>query len=101
MKRESLFGYIVDLNCIRSWPLSELFERAGKHTKECALRGKSIESGYAIVCDEQTVAFLDIEATPLILEAISLSKLQIGIAVRVEREMLHDGSMKTILVTES
>ena len=98
-KTETITGYVVDLSCARSWSIDQLWERARKYSRECALKGTAIESGYALVQDDQTLVMLDPEATPLIVDAINLSGIEVGIRLRVERETV-EGKMKTMLVTE-
>ena len=98
-KTERITGYVVDLLCARSWSVDEFWEKARKHTRECALKGAAIESGYALVQDDQTAVMLDPEATPLIIDAISLSNIEIGIRLKVERETV-EGKMRTVLVAE-
>lgn len=84
--QEILEGYIVDLACIRSYSQDECAERASVHTKECALMGHCIESGYGLIDEEGRVHVLDPEATPHLVDVLHRSALDRGIKARVYRE---------------
>lgn len=64
---ETLDGDVVDIACVRKYARSSLAERAREHTRECALMGHCVESGYALVAVNGQVALLDSEATPIVL----------------------------------
>lgn len=98
-KTESLSGYIVDYNCARRWPVDEIFRNARMHSKECSLEGTAIESGFVLVPDPQTILLVDPNATPLIIDILLSSENEIGIQLRIERE-LRDNEMRSVLVTE-
>ena len=97
---EVLEGYVVDIACMRRYPASELAQRGREHTKECALMGHCIESGYGLLQEDGRASVLDTHATPLIVDTLTRSSQQAGIRLRVTRH--RDGSeMKTHSVTES
>lgn len=98
-RTETVAGYVVDLLCVRTWFQDDIWERGRMHTRECALRGCSIESGYALIQDDRSIAVLDPEATPLVVDAIMQSKSEIGIRLRVEREQDGDRA-RSVLVAE-
>lgn len=100
IQTESIVGFVVDMICLREWPVHEIYERASRHERECALQGNHVESGYAIIQDDQVPVFLDPEATPLILEILLEAALDRGLRVRVERELIQN-SMRTVLVSEA
>ena len=97
--RESFEGYVLDLACIRKYPQDELLERAKSHTKDCALMGHCVESGYGLINDEGAARLLDTKATPKILEAVKDSEKDKGIQLRVLREK-KDKEMETKEVEE-
>lgn len=43
---------MVDVACVRKYPRNELLGRARAHSKECALMGHCVESGYGQVRDD-------------------------------------------------
>lgn len=83
--RETLEGYVVDLICLRRYPQGELGERARGHTRDCALHGHCIESGYGLVSEDGRLQLLDPKATPLVVERVSDAEPQHGIFLRAER----------------
>ncbi len=99
VKKEQITGYIVDIHAIREWPRYEYWERARIYPRECNLQGCALESGFAIIEDDQTLILLDTQATSLITDVLSLSRVETGVRLIVEREQ-HNGSMRTVLVTE-
>lgn len=68
---ETLEGYVVDIACVRKFARNALAERAREHTRECALMGHCVESGYALVTAEGEVSILDSKATPLVVDAVN------------------------------
>lgn len=60
--RETVEGYVIDIACLRKYPSSQWLERARVHTRQCAMMGHCVESGYALV-DEGGAALLGDEAT--------------------------------------
>lgn len=90
-------GYVVDIGCLRKYPEEEMLTRAKKHTKQCALDGHCIESGYALVLDSGEKVLLEPAATALVVAAVLLSDREAGITAEVER-ILVDGSMHTTRV---
>lgn len=99
IKKEQITGYLVDIQAIRSWPRYEYWERAKNYPKESNLQGSAIESGYAIIEDDQALILLDAGATTLVKDVLSLSKVESGVRLIIEREQ-YNGIMKTVLVTE-
>ena len=92
--QEVLEGYVVDLGCLRKYSRGELLERARTHTRECALMGHCLESGYGLVDEDGRVSLLDSEATLRVVDAVRSSERRQGIKLRVVRE-LQDGKMQT------
>ena len=98
-RTETLTGHVVDIACIRKYPRDELLERARRHSRDCALMGHCIESGYGIVRDDGSVAPLDNHATPLVVQAASRSPREQGLRLRVKRRAV-DNEMQTRSVDE-
>jgi hypothetical protein len=94
---ETLEGYVVDIICLRKYPVGEYAERAKKHTRACALEGHCVESGFALVGDNGRAALLDPEATVRVVEAVRGSDQEAGIRLRVRREE-QQGEMQTVSV---
>ena len=84
--KETLEGYVVDLACIRKYPQGELLARARAHTRDCALMGHCVESGYGLVDETGRTAALDAAATPLVVEAVQRGDRDRGIRLRATRE---------------
>lgn len=80
-------GYVIDIACVRKNARDDLLEKAETHTKECALTGHCVESGYAVVTDDDRLALLDASATPGIVEVVKHSENDQGHRVRVTRDM--------------
>lgn len=76
-----------------------LLEKAETHTKECALTGYCVESGYAVVTDDDQLALLDASATPEIVEVVKHSEKDQGHRVQVTRDT-EDGEVTTSSVEE-
>ena len=96
---ETLDGYVIDVGCIRKNARDELLDRARTHTRECALMGHCVESGYGIVTDEDRLTVLDSEATPDVVDVVEGSETEEGIRLRVRREE-REGKMETTDVEE-
>lgn len=96
---ETLEGYVIDVGCIRKNSRDELLEKARTHTRECALMGHCIESGYGIVTKDDRLTVLDSEATPKVVDEVEASDTQSGIRLRVQRER-SDEAMETTDVRE-
>ena len=90
---ETLEGYVVDIACLRKYPRAEWYARARAHTRQCALMGHCVESGYGLVSDG-TVALLDHDATPFVVDALHQSTQNAGIRLRVTRRWT-DSEMRT------
>lgn len=97
--RETVEGYVMDGGCIRKNPRDMLLEKAREHTRECALMGHCVESGYGIVTEDDRLTMLDPAATPQVVNVVEASPTQKGIVLRVNRED-HDGKMVTTTVEE-
>lgn len=96
---ETLEGYIVDIACLRRYPRAAWGEKARSHTKECALDGHCLESGFGLVGEDGGVALLESGATPKIIALLDRSARDHGIRARVVREE-HDGDMVTVSAEE-
>ncbi|WP_436927642.1 hypothetical protein [Halosimplex amylolyticum] len=96
---ETLDGYVIDVGCIRKNSRDELLEKARTHTRECALMGHCIESGYGIVTEDDRLTVLDSEATPEVVDEVEASDTESGILLRVQRER-NDEAMETTDVRE-
>ena len=96
---ETLEGYVIDIACVRKNAREELLGKAETHTKECALTGHCIESGYAIVTDDDELALLDASATPDVVQVVRNSDEEQGHRVRVDRTE-QEGEMTTETVEE-
>ena len=96
---EAVEGYVMDAGCIRKNARNDLLEKARGHTRDCALMGHCIESGYGIVTDDDRVTMLDAEATPQVVNVVERSDTEEGIRLRATREE-RDGAMETTDVTE-
>ncbi len=90
---EIIEGYVVDLACIRKYPQAEIIVRARSHTKNCALMGHCVESGYGLVGEDGRISVLDSEATPRVVEALVRSSAETGIKLRVVRERTGEEMM--------
>ncbi len=99
MASETLDGYVIDVGCIRKNARDELLEKARTHSRECALMGHCVESGYGIVTEDDRLTVLDSEATPKIVNTVEGSDTEEGIRLRVQREE-QDGSMETTSIEE-
>lgn len=100
LETEQISGLVVSIYNIRTWPKHEYYERAKVFPRISNLSGAALESGYGILEDTQALVLLDEQATPLVVEVLNLSKIDIGVRLIIVREMLS-GSMKTVLVRES
>jgi hypothetical protein len=94
-----LKGYVVDLACLRKYPRDEWLERARAHTRNCALMGHCVESGYGLVDERGGLAILDSGATQLVVDALRSSPRSEGITLLATRE-LNDEEMRTVRVEE-
>ena len=98
-RREELEGYLVDQACLRKYPQDQLLARAREHTRECALMGHCVESGYGLVDDDGRPLLLEAASTPEVVLAVRDASRDHGIRLRVTREM-EDGEMRTTAVRE-
>lgn len=99
MAEETFEGYLMDVECIRTKPRGDLGKEAEKHTRECALMGHCMESGYGLVDDDGRVLILESEITPDVVEIIEATDRERGIRLRVNRQE-EDGEMRTTHVEE-
>lgn len=96
---ETQEGYVIDGGCIRKNARKELLSKARTHTRDCALMGHCVESGYGIVTEDDRLILLDAEATPNVVDVVEASDTEEGIRLHVQREE-HDGAMETVDVEE-
>ncbi|WP_227356443.1 hypothetical protein [Haladaptatus salinisoli] len=96
---ETVEGYVMDGGCIRKNARDELLENARTHTRDCALMGHCIESGYGIVTDDDRLVMLDPEATRQVVDSVEATEKEEGIRLRVTREA-EDDRMETTAVEE-
>ena len=96
---ETLEGYVVDVGCLRGYARRETLDRARQHRRDCLLMGHCIESGYALVSDDDRVIVLDSEATHRVLQIAHSSRRTKGLKLRVSRTP-RDGAMETVGVEE-
>lgn len=99
VEHEQLEGFVVDQACLRKYPQSELLQRGREHSRECALMGHCVESGYGLVDDAGRTLLLEPASTPEIVQTLRGSKRSGGIRLRVTRDM-QDGEMRTSSVEE-
>lgn len=98
-RKEKLEGYLVDIACLRTAPMSQLGQMAKEHTTVCALMGHCMESGYGLVGIDGNVTLLDPKATPYIVWALMQSSTEKGAWLRVEREQKGE-KMETVSALE-
>ncbi|GAB3833780.1 hypothetical protein [Pontibacter rugosus] len=98
--RETLEGYVVDIACLRTTPVTRIGEAARVHSTACALMGHCIESGYGLVDDNGKITLLDPKATKHVIEALVKTSKEKGARLRVEREG-KAGEMETVSVREA
>lgn len=96
---ESVEGYVIDVACIRKNPRDELLEKARTHSKECALMGHCVESGFGLVTEDDRLTLLDPKATREVVDVVEESDTQQGIRLQVTRDE-RDGTMETTTATE-
>lgn len=97
---ETVEGYVIDVACVRKNPRDELLESARTQTKECALMGHCVESGYSLVTEEDRLTVLDPAATPEVVSVVEDSGLEEGIRLHVTREDQED-EMETVSIEEA
>lgn len=83
---EDLEGYVVDIACLRKYPQVDVLARARDHSKECALMGHCVESGYGLVSEQGIVQLLEPAVTPEVVQAIRQSPKSSGIKLKVHRK---------------
>ena len=96
---DTIEGYVMDGGCVRKNSRDELLEKARTHTRDCALMGHCIESGYGIVTDDDRLVMLDAEATPKVVDTVEETDTEEGIRLRVIRDR-QGGEMETTDVEE-
>ncbi|HKJ59673.1 MAG TPA: hypothetical protein VKA37_10605 [Halobacteriales archaeon] len=77
----------------------ELLENAQEHSRECALMGHCIASGYGVVAEDDRLTLLDPVATRMVVEVVEESRSREGTLLRGSREK-RDGAMGTTRVEE-
>jgi hypothetical protein len=70
---ETREAYVIDNGCVRKNARDDPLEAARTHTKECALMGYCVESGYSLVNEADEAVMLDAAATPNVVRAIEES----------------------------
>ena len=80
-------------------PRDELLEKARTHSKECALTGHCVESGFGLVTEDDRLMLLDPQSTRKVVDVVEESDTQQGIRLQVTRDD-RDGTMETTTVTE-
>lgn len=85
--------------CVRKYPRGGLVDCAREHTRRCALMGHCVESGYALIDDQDRMTLLDAKATLLIVAALEDSERDHGIRLRATREA-QGHEMETSAVEE-
>lgn len=88
---ETLEGYVVAQACLRKYPQDEFLERGRAHTRECALMGHCVESGYGLVNEDGGPFRLEPASTPDVVAAIRSSERDCGIRLRTVRNIQDDG----------
>jgi hypothetical protein len=83
---ETLEGYVVDIACLRKYPHNDLPQRARRHTRECALIGHGVESGYGLVGDDGRLVLLDPAATLRVLDVLRRDDCPQELKLQVRRE---------------
>lgn len=96
---ESVEGYVIDVACVRKNTRGDLMEKARNHSRECALMGHCVESGYGLVTEDDRLTLLDPHATRKAVDVIERSEKDEGIRLRVTRAE-EDGTMQTTAVEE-
>ncbi len=86
MAPEALEGYVIDVGCVRKNARDDLLEKARTHSRDCAMMGHCVESGYGIVTDDDELTVLDPDATPQVVDVVEDSNTEEGIRLRVQRE---------------
>ncbi|WP_323192498.1 hypothetical protein [Halostella sp. PRR32] len=86
MAPEALEGYVIDVGCVRKNARDDLLEKARTHSRDCAMMGHCVESGYGIVTDDDELTVLDPDATPQVVDVVEDSNTEEGIRLQVQRE---------------
>lgn len=85
-RRETLEGYLVDIESFRSQPGGDPVTRARAHPRDRLLAGTGRETAYGLVTDDGRLIELDGGARDHVAEAVRDNPHQSGIRVQVERE---------------
>lgn len=99
-REEQVEGFVVDIACLRKYPQRELLTRAREHSKECALMGHCVESGYGLIDEGKELHLLEPASTPQVVTAIRGSSRDRGIRLQATRKPAEDGTMRTSSVRE-
>ncbi len=97
---ETFEGYAIDIACVRKNSREELLEKAKTHTRDCALTGHCIESGYGIVTEDDRLTLLDSEATRQIVDIIEQTEEEQGHWIQVTRKE-ENGTFETTAVEQA
>lgn len=96
---ETVEGFVIDVACVRKHARDDLLENARTHSRNCALMGHCVESGYGIVTADDRLTVLDPGATPQVVDAVEASETDEGIRLRVRRERQED-TLQTVDVEQ-
>lgn len=96
--RERWVGYLMDIACVRKSPTADLLRRTSVHTTGCALMGHCVESGFALIDDDDGhVHLLEPAATTEVVRELLDTGVSEGLRLEAVREI--DGhEMRTIEV---
>ena len=83
---ETVEGFVVDIACLRKYSAREAFDRASRHTRDCALMPHCIESGFGVVTDGGQLVPLDTAATMEVVDVLRRTDASSGIRIRVHRK---------------
>lgn len=91
---EVIEGYVVEMACLRKYPRHDTLRRAREHSRQCLLMGPCVESGFALVSDDDRVTVLDSEATRQILAVVQQGNRAGGIKLRLKRALRDEASAR-------
>ncbi len=93
--KETLEGYLVDIEGLHRQPDVDLLTRARAHEKDRLLQAR--ETGYGLVTDDGRLVVLDHDAGLHVAAAVRANPHERGVRVRVEREETA-GAMHTTAI---
>jgi hypothetical protein len=101
-EKVKLTGYVVDVKCAAGYAKGrpeDAVKLAAKHTKQCALEGECVRSGYGIFADGQWFPF-DAKGNEVAKALIEKTQKQDHIKMTVEG-IKHDGKILVQSLTET